>query len=777
MINQPCDAAASETVAPPATYTIEVRPLVDGVASAPRHGTLKLLAPLPGDESDLRLELSTETLDRPGDLTWSSWIPDRFGFGLRTTSLRLDGRRLDAQLLDGQPTALFPTWVLQAPPPVAGVAPPPGLTGFAVATDGHATFELDAEQIRGTIELTGLADFDRSRRSYRAELEGRRVATPAPATEGDGAAEPPPEVRASKAAPELGGPHLIQPLDLVTIGNALHLLLRDETLDDGLAALEQALHRQHKASHPSEPVELLGLERLDLDALSSARQSRLAVALAHRQVILRGLALGYFRRGDTRRVLPALVAWVEAEEILHSLRVGGQPLPLALPHGLEAHAGLQELLDQWRGGSTSEDLEGRIAILDTGQAFYERYLDFLLATEDEPSVLALETLEVAEAARARVLADQLTAAGDRTFGLPAGTARPPHVGDLRRLVVDRGAAVLKYFALETRLLLWLIQPSGTVDLVIVPIGRDELRSLVGELRPLLEAHRFDRAVVPHLHRLLRRLHASLIEPIPAHRLPAPGQPLTIVPHDALFQLPFGALRDADGRFLIERWPLDSSPSLALLERTTDERERPWPPRLLALLDPPSADPRFPPLPELAALGPQMTSLYAPRSRILIGPAATLEALEAGTGGADVVLLGSHALARDPQRGDASVLVLAPTDDSDGLLTTDGVTQLGLDAQLVVLAACQTGAGEVSSDGVFSLGRAFLVSGARALMVSLWDLPVEETTDLLDRFHQLWLGEGLAPARALQLAQAEQARRRPEQPGLWAGMTLIGGTPR
>ncbi len=92
---------------------------------------------------------------------------------------------------------------------------------------------------------------------------------------------------------------------------------------------------------------------------------------------------------------------------------------------------------------------------------------------------------------------------------------------------------------------------------------------------------------------------------------------------------------------------------------------------------------------------------------------------------------------------------------DGILTAQDASGLELlSTGLVVLSACQTGLGDIKvGEGVFGLRRAFLLAGAKTLVMSLWKIPDEETRMLMEGFYKRIL-EGMPRAEALREAQLE-----------------------
>ena len=115
----------------------------------------------------------------------------------------------------------------------------------------------------------------------------------------------------------------------------------------------------------------------------------------------------------------------------------------------------------------------------------------------------------------------------------------------------------------------------------------------------------------------------------------------------------------------------------------------------------------------------------------------------------------------------------PPEAEDGLLTAEDVSGLDLGGtELVVLSACETGLGEVrTGEGVFGLRRAFVLAGARTLVMSLWKVPDEQTQELMDDFYERALA-GQPVAEALRGAQLALKERYPE-PCFWGAFVCLG----
>jgi len=110
---------------------------------------------------------------------------------------------------------------------------------------------------------------------------------------------------------------------------------------------------------------------------------------------------------------------------------------------------------------------------------------------------------------------------------------------------------------------------------------------------------------------------------------------------------------------------------------------------------------------------------------------------------------------------------------EGLVSAEKILGLRLKGTgLVVLSACETGLGEVrSGEGVFGLQRAFILSGAQTLVMSLWSVPSAETTELMSCFYRL-LSQGIPKAEALRQAKLALKEKK-QNPFFWGAFVLVG----
>jgi CHAT domain-containing protein/tetratricopeptide (TPR) repeat protein len=209
--------------------------------------------------------------------------------------------------------------------------------------------------------------------------------------------------------------------------------------------------------------------------------------------------------------------------------------------------------------------------------------------------------------------------------------------------------------------------------------------------------------------------------------------------------------------------------------------------------------RWPPLPETAdevcTVGAR---LRAGAGDILIGSDATESHLKemsalGGLANYHVVHFATHgALAGQVQGASEPGLILTPPhqgaadaktlERDDGFLTASEIANLKLDADWVILSACNTAgsSGESDSGGAEALSgmaRAFFYAGARALLVSHWEVGSDAAVKLTTRaFAELAAHPRMGRAEAMEISMRElisTGTQEDAHPSTWAPFVVVG----
>jgi CHAT domain-containing protein len=143
----------------------------------------------------------------------------------------------------------------------------------------------------------------------------------------------------------------------------------------------------------------------------------------------------------------------------------------------------------------------------------------------------------------------------------------------------------------------------------------------------------------------------------------------------------------------------------------------------------------------------------------------------------IIHFATHAIAdsRDPA---LAMLALSRFDAAgnpvDGTLWSYDIGEWRINADLVVLSGCETALGrELDGEGPMGLSHAFLRSGARSVVASLWKVPDSSTAVLMREFYrQLLVNKLDAPAALFLAQQTIRHQERWSDPYYWAGFQLV-----
>jgi CHAT domain-containing protein len=327
----------------------------------------------------------------------------------------------------------------------------------------------------------------------------------------------------------------------------------------------------------------------------------------------------------------------------------------------------------------------------------------------------------------------------------------------------------------------------------LPANRADVETLVATYR----AEILNRSLAPPS---ASKLYDVLLKPLPVSIL-KPN--LVIVPDGKLNLVPFDALMDGTGDYLLRSHVVSYAPSATVLTLVGHRRKASPPP--IAFLGvggvryqgPSTAqrnlgeresvgsvrdpfDPNGGPLPDIPESADEVTSagtIFGKSSVLLLGPDATEAAFKAEPlDQFRIIHIAAHGIASSkfPDRA-ALVLGEDPEHKDDGLLQAREIRQLRLHAELVTLSACDTGAGRLEGEeGIESLERVFLFAGAQSVLASLWETSDIYTQSLMDHFYRR-LVESRQPAQALRQAKLDLIQEFGDQavPRLWSGFVIVG----
>lgn len=465
---------------------------------------------------------------------------------------------------------------------------------------------------------------------------------------------------------------------------------------------------------------------------------------------------------------------------------------------LEVHQGNIE-----RALSALERVRGRTAaaLLQNKVSFSKDESADVRALEDEVSDLQLRLMRSEDPKERASLLDQLveyerrmewtrterTESTSKWFDTPAplraiqSNLRPEEV-------------VLEYVLSEPRsYCVWISRARGGV--VVLSEGRGKIEDLT---QKYLNATRARREDIDSARQLYDVLFGQL--PPEANR-----EHTIVVPDGILYLLPLDTLRDSAGALLLETRTVSYVPAATVLRVLRNEKatmadkyaflgvgDVPYQNQghVSVKLEKPSGLPQrierglsdvfgtsLHDLPETREEVVTASNIVGKDSVLLLGPNATETAFKSEPlADFKIVHIAAHGFV-DTQFPERSGLVLGvdPASHDDGLLQVREIIRLHFNADLVTLSACNTGVGKIEGEeGVTNLVEAFLVSGGKAVVASLWSADDTYTSAIMQRFYT-HVAEGQEKAEALRHAKLDLLARDGGHvpPYYWGAFVMVG----
>lgn len=458
---------------------------------------------------------------------------------------------------------------------------------------------------------------------------------------------------------------------------------------------------------------------------------------------------------------------------------------------LKASINIQNAIES-KSLNTGEDT---IAIFEFHRRSY-RLLQNVLIAQNKVE----EALTIAEAGRAKTFAQELGNKVNKSFD-----NRNLDLAGIKAIARQKNATIVEYSVIydqnqeketDTQIFIWVVKPNGEVNFASIPLTKvnSSLPKLVGNYRQAMGVRGRQRSTnqtntSTNSQNDLQQLYQLLIQPIEQFLPSQTESEIIFIPQEELFLVPFVALQDQQNNYLIDKYTIQTAPSIQVLALTSQRRQEIQStgealvvgnPDMPTVYSEPDDGEKLIPLPGTEVEANKIASIL--NTQAVIGTQATKANVIKKMETANVIHLATHGLLDvDSQgmldsysagyQGIGGAIALAPTKEDNGLLNVLEITELNLPAELVILSACDTGRGKITGDGVLGLSRSFLAAGASGVVVSLWSVPDAPTAELMIEFYQEWKKTG-NKAKALRQAMLKVKKSNPE-PVNWAAFTFIG----
>ena len=304
-----------------------------------------------------------------------------------------------------------------------------------------------------------------------------------------------------------------------------------------------------------------------------------------------------------------------------------------------------------------------------------------------------------------------------------------------------------------------------------PLTFSPLSSVVANVREEIRTDRDDEARVD-----LNQFYKLLIQPLVARGLKLDDYDrLIIVPHGPLHYLPFAALLNDEGKFLVEKAAVTIVPSASVwlqLQGRSNSAIR----NFVAFGNPVLKRPDLPSLDAAATevnhIADELDVLGADAKHVYVGEQATEERFLRESPGANLLHLATHGQFPDENALDRHAVMLAAGKSDDGILSASTIRKLNLASnRLAVLSVCNGGLYRIGpADEPYGLIPAFLQAGSQNAIGTLWKVEDMYGRLLMTEFYKSILKVG--PAEALRRASQEFIGQR-QTISRWSGFISVG----
>ncbi len=373
------------------------------------------------------------------------------------------------------------------------------------------------------------------------------------------------------------------------------------------------------------------------------------------------------------------------------------------------------------------------------------------------------------------------------------------VHEIQHLLSD--STLLLEYALTREYLYIFAVRRDSIALTVKPAG-SVLRKQIKDF--IISIRKYDR---DKYQKLSRELYYGLVRPV-AGSLKDISR-LLIIPDEELSMLPFEALRNGSGNYLIEKYAVSYGFSATLWAARKKKGSALTGAGFLGIA--PGFETKNSPSAFLSALSRVFRSADStlwrditvngktfqslPHSKeevngiasmfrkqkynaeVFTGAAATEGNLRRKASGKAFIHIATHGI-MDNRHPRLSALFFYPPDsvnmEDDGVLYAGEAYNLQMNPDLLVLSACESGLGMLAKgEGLLSITRGFFYAGARNIVVSLWKVADKSTSGLMQSFYKYVL-QGQSYAGALRRAKLDMLKNPATHfPRDWAGFVLIG----